>query len=112
MMLAQLDGRPRHSVSADTQRVLVAMPQAAQWAERFTSTVPPWLPAFRRPAAPHGVRYAIESAAHALIPDPDDILRMMLIESINVCAARTGNAATGSEIFHAAQAWPQNSKAL
>jgi len=39
-------------------------------------------------------------------------LRMMLIESINVCAARTGNAASGTEIDHAAQACPQNIKAL
>lgn len=111
-VLAQLDGDPRHSPSADTQRVLAAMPQAAQWAERFTSNVPPWLPAFRPQAAPHGVRCAIESAAHALIPDPDEILRMMLIESINVCAARTGNAASGTEIDHAAQACSQNIKAL
>jgi len=86
------------------------MPQGAQWAERFTSNVPPLLPAFRPQAAPHGVRCAIESAAHALIPDPDEILRMMLVESINVCAARTGNAASGTEIDHAAQACSQNIK--
>jgi hypothetical protein len=37
---------------------------------------------------------------------------MMLVESINVCAARTGNAASGTEIDHAAQACSQNIKVL
>jgi hypothetical protein len=56
------------------------------------SHVPPRLAAFRRQAAPHAVSCAVEGAAHALIPDPDGILRRMLAESIQICAAWTGKA--------------------
>ena len=109
-VLAELDGRPRHSLSADTQRVLGAIPLAAQWAERFTSNVPPGPSSFRRQAAPHGVRFAIESAAHALLRDPDDILRRMLVESIAVCAAWSSHAASGTGIDDVAQGMSTNIK--
>ena len=94
-VLAQLDGRPQNSLSADSERVLGAVPQAAQWADRFTSNIYPRLAAFRRQAAPHAVRCAVDGAAHALIPDPDVLLRRMLVESIDICAAWTGKGASG-----------------
>jgi hypothetical protein len=53
--------------------VLGIAPGAAQWAARFTSSVHLPLVAFRRQAAPAGVHCAVESVAHALIPDPDVI---------------------------------------
>jgi len=90
-VLAQLDGRRGDRLSSDSERVLGAVPEAAQWAERFTSNACPRLAAFRRQAAPDVVRYAVEGAAHALIPDPDVMLRRMLVESIEICVAWTGN---------------------
>ena len=78
-VLARLDGRGGNSLSPDSERVLGAVPEAAQWAGRFTSQVGPRLAAFRRQSAPDAVRYAVEGAAHALIPDPDVLLRRMLV---------------------------------
>jgi hypothetical protein len=103
-VLAQLDGHPENSLSADSERVLGAVPAAAQWADRFTRNVCPRLSAFRRQAAPHAVRSAVEGAAHALIPDPDVLLRRMLVESIDVCAAWTGKGASGVGIDDSAWA--------
>jgi hypothetical protein len=93
-VLAQLDGRQADSLSPDSARVLDAVPEATEWAHRFTATnVHPRLVGFSRRAAPHAVRFAVDGVAHALIPDPDVMLRSMLVESIEVCAAWTGKKA-------------------
>ncbi len=85
-ILAQLDGRPADSISAESRRVLDGVPQATQWADCFTSNIRPRLATFRRHAAPHAVRCAVDGAAHALIPDPEAMLRTMLVDSIDICA--------------------------
>jgi hypothetical protein len=103
-VLAQLDGRPGDSLSPESQKVLDAVPQATQWADRFTSNVRPRLAAFRRHAAPHAVRCAVDGAAHALIPDPDAMLRTMLVESIQICAVWTGTAPSVTAVDDAAWA--------
>jgi hypothetical protein len=46
----------------------------------------------------------VESVAHALIPDPDVMLRRMLVESIEICAAWTGKEASGLGLDAAAWA--------
>jgi hypothetical protein len=94
-VLAQLDGRQADSLSPDSARVLDAVPEATEWAHRFTVTnVHPRLVGFSRRAAPHAVRFAVDAVAHALIPDPDVMLRRMLVESIEVCAAWSGKEAS------------------
>jgi hypothetical protein len=103
-VLARLDGRGGNSLSADSERALGAVPEAAHWARHFTRQVGPRLAAFRRQSAPDAVRYAVEGAAHALIPDPDVLLRRMLVESIDICAAWTGKAASGVGVDGAAWA--------
>jgi hypothetical protein len=103
-VLAQLDGRREDSLSPDSERVLGAVPQATQWADRFTSNVNPRLAAFRPKAAPHAVRCAVEGAAHALIPDPDVMLRTMLVESIDISAAWTSKPASAVGVNDAAWA--------
>ena len=80
------------------------MPQARQWADRFTSNLRPRLAAFRQQAAPHGVSGAVDAAAHAVIPDPDVKLLRMLVESIEICAAWTGKGASGVGVTDAAWA--------
>jgi hypothetical protein len=94
-LLAQLDGRPADSITPESQGILDTVPQATQWADRFTSNVRPRLAAFRRHAAPHAVRCAVDGAAHALIPDPDVMLRRMLVESIDICARWTDRVPDG-----------------
>lgn len=47
---------------------------------------------------------AAESAAHALIPDPDVMLRRMLVESIEIYAAWTGKESSGLGLDEAAWA--------
>jgi hypothetical protein len=103
-LLAQIDGRPADSISAESQRILDAVPQATQWADRFTSNVRPRLAAFRRHAAPHAVRCAVDGTAHALIPEPDVMLRRMLVDSIDICAQWTGRASVDAAVDDAAWA--------
>lgn len=103
-VLAQLDGRS-DSLSPDSERALGRVPHARQWAERFTSNFRPQLAAFRRQAAPHAVRCAVEGAAQALIPDPDAMLRTMLIEAIDSCAAWTNKGPAGVGVD--ADAWAE-----
>ena len=104
-VLAQLDGRRGDSLSPDSERALGAVPDARQWAHGFASNLRPRLAAFRRQAAPHAVSCAAEGVAHALIPDPDVLLRRMLVESIDTCAAWTGKGATGVGV--AEDAWAE-----
>jgi hypothetical protein len=102
-VLAELDGSG-DSLAPETERVLRAVPHARQWAERFTSNVHPRLAAFRRQAAPHAVQCAVEGAAHAVVLDPDALLRRMLAESIDICAAWTGKGTPRVEVHNAAWA--------
>jgi hypothetical protein len=94
-MLAQLDGRPGGSLSPDSERVLGTVPDATYWAHQFSNNLPPRPAAFRKQAAPHIVRCAVDGAAQALIEDPDDMLRRMLVESIDVCAPWTSKEKSG-----------------
>jgi hypothetical protein len=104
-LLAQLDGRQADSLSPESAHVLGKVPQATQWADRFiNSNVHPRLAAFSRRAAPHAVRFAVDGVAYALIPDPDVMLRKMLVESIEVCSAWSGKEASGGEVNDAAWA--------
>jgi hypothetical protein len=102
-VLGQLDGR-RGSLSPDSERALREVPHAAQWAERFTSNVHTRLSAFRSQAAPHAVRCAVEGAAYALVPDSDVIMRRMLVESIDICAAWSGKGSPNVVVDDAAWA--------
>jgi hypothetical protein len=95
-MLTELDGRRSESLSPDSERVLGMVPDATHWAHHFSNNLlRPRPAAFRRQAAPHVVRCAVDGAAQALIPDPDDMLRTMLVESIDVCAPWTGKGESG-----------------
>src|SRR5437773_328599 len=58
--------------------------------ERFTGGVRASEKAFRRQAAPIIVRDAVEGIAHACVPDPDGMLRDLLVQAIAECAAWTG----------------------
>jgi len=89
-VLAELDGRPVGSLQERSRLALAKVPHAAQWASRFTSGVRASQKGFRRQAAPIIVRDAVEGIAKACIPDPDGMLRDLLVQAIAEGAAAIG----------------------
>jgi len=88
-LLAELDGRPAGDLEAPSRHALARAPQAAQWASRFTAAarsaqVTPRR--FRDQAAPTIVPSAVVGIAQACVPDPDAILRDLLVQAIDACA--------------------------
>jgi hypothetical protein len=86
-VLADLDGRPAGWLSEPNRAALSQVPHAAQWARGFTRDLPVTPKAFRRRAAPFTVHTAAEGIAQACIPQPDEMLRALLISAIGECAA-------------------------
>jgi hypothetical protein len=88
-VLAELDGRPVGDLEASSRHALARAPQAAQWASRFTGRARP-APVtpkrFRDQAAPAIVRSAVVGIAQACVPDPDAMLRDLLVQAIDACA--------------------------
>jgi hypothetical protein len=93
-VLADLDGRAPGSLEEQSRLALAEVPQAAAWAYRFTSGVRPSNKGFRRQAAPTIVQDAAEGIAEACVPDPDGMLRGLLVQAIDVCAAWVGRDRT------------------
>lgn len=86
-VLADLDGRPEGGLEEQSRSALAQVPHAAAWAYHFTSGVRTPAKGFRRHAAPAIVRDAVEGIAEACVPDPDEMLRGLLVQAIGVCAA-------------------------
>jgi hypothetical protein len=89
-MLAVLDGRPVGALEEQSRSTLAQVPHAAAWAARFISAAPASMTSakhFRRQAAPSIVRNAAQGIAQACVPDPDGMLRTMLVQAIDACAA-------------------------
>ena len=93
-VLAELDGRTAGRLEEQSRLALADVPHAAAWADRFTSQVRPSTKGFRRQAAPTIVQDAVEGIAQACIPDPDRMLRDLLVQAIDVCAAWVGRDRT------------------
>jgi hypothetical protein len=89
-VLAELDGRPAGSLEEQSRLALAKVPHATEWAYRFTSGVRPSAKGFRRQAAPTIVQDAVDGIAQACVPDPDGMLRDLLVQAIDVCAAWIG----------------------
>ena len=105
-LLADLDGRPGAPLSQESSDALDLAPRAAAWARRLTRNISISHRVFRRDAAPTVVRYAVQGVAHACVPDPDALLRDMLVGAIADCkklrAAATTAAASSSQITDSA----------
>jgi len=86
-VLAGLDGRPPDSLEEQSRLALDQVPHASRWARQFTSEIRTSAKDFRRRAAPITVRYAVTGIARACIPQPDDMLRNLLVGAIDECAA-------------------------
>jgi hypothetical protein len=97
-ILAELDGRAAAALEEQSRVALAEVPQAAEWAYRFTSGVRPSTKGFRRQAAPTIVQDAVEGIAQACVPDPDGMLCDLLVQAIEVCAARAGRDRVGGTV--------------
>ena len=89
-VLAELDGRPVGALEEPSRSALAQVPHAAGWAARFTRAAPAWALSakrFRQQAAPTIVRNAAQGIAQACVPDPDGMLRDLLVQAIEACAA-------------------------
>jgi hypothetical protein len=89
-ILADLDKRAAGALEEQSRRALAKVPHAAAWADRFTSGVRPSHKGFRRQAAPTIVQDVVEGIAQACVPDPDGMLRDLLVQAIDVCAMWIG----------------------
>ncbi len=107
-LLADLDGRPAASLDGRSRRALQQVPEAAQWAYRFTDKVGISTRGFRRHTAPSIVRGAVQGIAKACIPDPDRLLRELLTGAIRDVAAVREDAAqsTARDAENAADRMP------
>jgi hypothetical protein len=92
-VLAALDGRPVGAMEEQSRSALAQVPHATAWADRFTSGARPSATSakrFRRQVAPTIVCDAVEGIAQACVPDPDAMLRDLLVQAIGECAAWVG----------------------
>jgi hypothetical protein len=92
-VLAELDGRPAGTLGERSRAALAQVPHAAAWARRFTGAAPgPATSArrFRTQAAPTIVRNATVGIAQACVPDPDGMLRDLLVQAIGTCERWAG----------------------
>jgi hypothetical protein len=89
-VLAGLDRRPGGGLQEQSRSALGQVPDAAAWANRFTRGVRPSAKRFRRQVAPAIVGDAVQGIAAACIPDPDAMLRALLVQAIGEGAAWAG----------------------
>lgn len=81
--LDRIDDRPPGTLGPDSRAALEFVPQTSAWAHRFVAGQRTSSAAFRRHAAPNIVVGAVEGIAKACIPDPDGLLRELLVGVID-----------------------------
>jgi hypothetical protein len=82
------------ALEEQSRSALAQVPNAAAWAARFTSAALPSVTSpkrFRRDTAPAIVDDAAQGIAQACVPNPDGMLRDLLIQAIDACAAWAGH---------------------
>lgn len=84
--LADLSGGLDEAYRMQGRQALAQVPHAAQWAERFAARIRTATTPFLRYGAPSAVRHAVEGIARACVPDPDALLRDLLVAVIEDCA--------------------------
>jgi hypothetical protein len=90
-LLADLEGRPGSPMSLRSQRSLDSAPGAAAWAVRHGCRSGPSQRLFRRQTAPAIVRFAVDGIWQLPnVPDPDPLLRELLVGAIADCRALCG----------------------
>jgi hypothetical protein len=87
-VLADLDGKPEGWLEDDSRHALAQAPLAANWARRYAAGATVSMQTFRRRAAPNIVQDAVMGIAAACVPEPDRLLRDLLVGAIEDCRAR------------------------
>jgi hypothetical protein len=108
-VLAQLDGRPVRALEEQSRSALAQVPHAARWAEQFisaaqTAVISP--KRFCRHAAPVIVHDAAQGIAQASVPDPDAMLRDLLVQAIDTCSALAGRDPNRDAVRTEPCGWP------
>ena len=96
-VLAELDGRPVGTLEDQSRSVLDQVPLAARWANRFAAAAPRSAfsaKRFRDQSAPAIVGNAAQGIAQACVPDPDAMLRDLLVLTISTCRQWAGHQGT------------------
>jgi hypothetical protein len=86
---ADVDGIPGAPLSRESRDALDLAPGIADWARGYTRHLAISRRAFRRQTAPTIVRYAVQGIAHACVPNPDELLRGLLVGAIADCKIAT-----------------------
>ena len=103
--LATLDGRDASTLQATSVAALESVPRAATWAREFVGRFRATSEEFRRCAAPHIARMAVESIVESSVPDADARLYTLLSGVIDECAAvRTTELGSSSNVTVVAHA--------
>lgn len=97
-VLAVLEDRHPGELTGPSRRALAQVPLAAHYAQRYTKDAPVSPEAFRRHGAPHVIRLAVEGVATACVQAPYDLLRDMLAQAIEVCAAAVEPSGGGPDV--------------
>ena len=92
--LATLEGRQPGALQPTSAAALESVPRAATWAHEFVGRFQASADEFRRCAAPHVARMAVESIVESAVPDSDDRLHGLLVAVIDECAAIRGATVT------------------
>jgi hypothetical protein len=86
----ELDGLPGGELSKPSRTALEEVPHAADWARSFNRDMRTTVKGFHRHGAPNTVRHAVVGIAHAYVPDPDAMLRDLLVGAIEDCTPAAG----------------------
>jgi hypothetical protein len=89
---------------------LAQVPYATRWAEQFisaaqTAAISP--KRFCRHAAPVIVHDAAQGIAQAYVPDPDAMLRDLLVQAIDTCSALAGRDPNRDAVLTEPCGWPR-----
>ena len=109
-VLAELDGRPVGDLEDQSRSALAQVPHAARWADRFIGAGPTRVfsaKRFRQQAAPTIVRNAAQGIGQACVPDPDGMLRDLLVQAIDTCSALAGRDPNRDAVLTEPCGWPR-----
>lgn len=95
-VLAHLDDRPADQLSQRSQHALAHVPHAAQWARRFSGDRRVSPSGWRRHGAPNTVRCAVQGITEACVSNSDDLLRQLLVDTIDDCVELCADKPTSS----------------
>jgi hypothetical protein len=109
-VLAELDGRPVGALEEQSRSALAKAPHAARWAEHFisaaqTAAISP--KRFCRHAAPTIVHDAAQGIAQGYVPDPDAMLRDLLVQAIEECRMWAGRDPNRDAVLTEPCGWPR-----